>query len=100
MDWLGFSRRELFSGQMWKKPKKRRREAKKWQSKQTNVLQYKVHEHFEEQTSLFLTLYHTIPVVYNPKIEDLKMSWEEEKMLVTSILSFSLNLFYAARNKF
>ena len=39
--------------------------------------------------------YHTIPTFNDPQTESLlKTLWEKEKMLVTSIFSFSLNVFY------
>ena len=41
-----------------------------------------------------LTLYHTIPIFNDPEIESfLKTLWEKEKMLVTSIFSFTDNVF-------
>ena len=49
-----------------------------------------------------LTLYHTIPTLNNPKKKKiaLKTLWEKEKMLVTSIFSFSHNVFYPSQSKF
>ena len=44
--------------------------------------------------SLLLNLYHKIPTFNNPEKENLKTLWEKEKMLVTSIFSFSHNVFY------
>ena len=40
-----------------------------------------------------LTLYHTNPIFNDPRL--LKTFWEKEKMLVTSIFSFSHNVFYS-----
>ena len=48
-----------------------------------------------------LTLYYTIPT-FNDPLEGslLKTLWEKEKMLVTSIFSFSHNVFYPFQNNF
>ena len=48
-----------------------------------------------------LTLYHTITTFNNPHMRSLlKPLWEKEKMLVTSIFSFSHNAFYPSQNTF
>ena len=50
-----------------------------------------------------LTLYHAIPSLNDPEIESIimQMLWEKEKMLLTSIFSFSHNVFYRyPRQKF
>ena len=45
-----------------------------------------------------LTLYHTIPTFNDPQERYLlKTWWEKEKMLVTSIFSFSHNVFYPVK---
>ena len=47
-----------------------------------------------------LTLYHTIPTFNDPdKRSLLKTLWEKEKMLVTSIFSFSHNDFYPSKKE-
>ena len=47
-----------------------------------------------------LTLYHTIPAFKDPKKRKLlKTLWEKEKMLVTSIFSFSHNVFHPPQIK-
>ena len=100
LDSLGFSQK---GATFWAdvKLKSRKRSYKKGQSMQAFLpTSCKCMNILKDKLVCFLTLYHTIPVFYDPKIEDLKMLWEEEKMLVTSISSFSLNLIYAARNKF
>ena len=49
---------------------------------------------------LCLTLYHTIPTFNNPKEEGFgKHYGEKEKMLVTSIFSFSHNVFYTVKDR-
>ena len=58
-----------------------------------------------ESNNLFfgkeLILYHTIPTFNTSKDEGLlKILWETEKMLVTSIFSFSHNVLYLPINKF
>ena len=48
-----------------------------------------------------LTGYHTIPAFFNPvKGCLMKIFWEKEEMLVTSIFSFSHNVFYLSQNEF
>ena len=47
-----------------------------------------------------LTLYHTIPTLDNLRKEPFLKLWEKEKMLVTSIFSFSHNVYYHFLNKF
>ena len=46
-----------------------------------------------------LTLYHTIPTFNDPEENFMKTSFKKEKMLVTSIFSFSPNVFYSIKNK-
>ena len=47
-----------------------------------------------------LTLYDIIPTFKDPcKRKPLKTLWEKEKMLVTSIFSFSHNVYYSFHNK-
>ena len=47
-----------------------------------------------------LTLYHTIPTFNDPQERSLlKTLWEKEKMLVTSIFSFSQNVFNTIKDK-
>ena len=47
------------------------------------------------------TLYHTIPTFNDPKKESFWKHWgKKEKMLVTSIFSFSHNVFYPSQNEF
>ena len=47
-----------------------------------------------------LTLYHTIPTFNDFETGRLlKTLWEKEKMMVTSIFSFSHNVFYPSQNK-
>ena len=59
-----------------------------------------------ELKSIFKTLYHTIPTFKESKKTErererdlLKTFWEKDKMLVTSIFSFSLNIFFHSQNK-
>ena len=48
-----------------------------------------------------LTLYHTIPTFNNLEKEAfLKPLWEKKKMLLTSIFTFSHNVFYPFQSKF
>ena len=48
-----------------------------------------------------LNLYHTIQTFKRPwKRRLLKTLWEKEKMLETSIFSFSPNVFYLSQNRF
>ena len=48
-----------------------------------------------------LTLYHTIQTFNNPEKRNLlKRLWEKEKMLVTSIFSFSNHVFYQSQKEF
>ena len=48
-----------------------------------------------------LTLYHTFKTFNDPEKEAfLKTLWEKEKMLVTSIFSFSHNVFYPSQKEF
>ena len=48
----------------------------------------------------YLTLYYIIPTFNNPEKERFsKHCGEKEKMLVTSIFSFSFNVFYSFKNK-
>ena len=47
----------------------------------------------------FLTLSETIPSFYGSRREDLKILWEKEKMLVTSIFSFSHDVFYTIKQR-
>ena len=48
-----------------------------------------------------LTLYHKIATFNDPKERSLlKTLWEKENMLVTSIFSFSHNVFYPSKSKF
>ena len=52
-------------------------------------------------TLLSTLLYHTIPTSNDLEKEAfMKTLWEKEKMLVTSIFSFSQNVFYPSQNKF
>ena len=49
---------------------------------------------------LYLTLYHTILTFYHPEEQGFgKHSLEREKMLVTSILSFSHSVFYSIKER-
>ena len=48
----------------------------------------------------WLTLYHIILTFNNLEKEVLKTLWEKEKMLVTSIFSFSHSVFYPYQNRF
>ena len=55
---------------------------------------------FFDDIHVYLTLYHTIPTFNDPEKESFwKHFWEKEKMLVTSIFSFSQNIFYPSENK-
>ena len=46
-----------------------------------------------------LTLYHTIPTFNDPENEAFQNIVGKEKMLVTSIFSFSYDVFYPSQNK-
>ena len=46
-----------------------------------------------------LSLYHTILTFNNPNTEGLGKHWENKKMLVTSIFSFSNSVFYSIKER-
>ena len=48
----------------------------------------------------YLTLCHTIPTFNNPESKPFEYIVEKEKMLVTSIFSFSHNVFYPLQSNF
>ena len=55
-----------------------------------------------QKVSLFgngLTLYHTTPTINDINTRAFENLWEEEKMLVTSIFSFSNNVFYCVKDR-
>ena len=63
-----------------------------------NKFQFFTQVYFSFLSSYRLTFYHTI-LTFN-KRSLLKTLWEKEEMLVTSIFSFSHNVFYPSQNKF
>ena len=47
-----------------------------------------------------LTLSQTSPGFYTRWVDDLKILWEKEKMLLTNIFSFSHSAFFSIKDKF